>query len=137
MHLSISQLQKWLLLSLVILTPMGFYTKFYNGPAAVWVANSFGGVLYEIFWMLLIAIFAHRVPAIRIAILVFLLTSALEFLQLWHPKFLDPVRANFIGRTLIGTSFTWNDFIYYAAGCTLGTFWLVFLKRLDSRQAAS
>lgn len=121
--------RKRLLLSLLILTPLGFYTKFYQGPAAFWIANSFGGVLYEIFWILLIQMCRPTASPLRIGIFVFAATSGLEFLQLWHPEFLEAVRANFLGRTLIGTSFTWSDFLYYAVGCSLGVFWLFCLRK--------
>jgi hypothetical protein len=37
------------LISLCIVGLLGFATKFYSGPAAAWVNNSFCGVFYEIF----------------------------------------------------------------------------------------
>jgi Flp pilus assembly protein TadB len=52
----------------------------------------------------------------------------LEFLQLWHPSFLEFLRSNFIGRTILGTSFTWSDFPYYLVGGGIG--WLL-MKRLQ------
>jgi hypothetical protein len=59
---------------------------------------------------------------------VFLVTSALEFLQLWHPPFLQLIRSTFLGQTLIGTSFTWWDFPYYFFGCVLGWFGVRYVK---------
>jgi hypothetical protein len=109
---------------LLILIPLGFATKFYTGPFAVWVNNSLGGIFYEIFWCLVIFLFFPSLKAVWIAAIVFVATSALEFTQLWHAPFLEQIRENFIGRTLIGTSFTWPDFPYYAIGCAVGYFLL-------------
>ena len=104
----------------VIIIPIGFYTKFYNGPGAHWVNNSLGGVLYEIFWCLVIFFTLPKTRPFIIACSVFIITSILEILQLWHPPFLQAVRRTFIGKTLIGTSFVWPDFLYYLIGCSIG-----------------
>ena len=64
-----------------------------------------------------------------IAALVFAVTAFLEFTQLWHPAFLIPVRENFLGRTLIGNSFTWSDFPYYLAGVSLGALWVAWARK--------
>jgi hypothetical protein len=37
------------LLSILIITPVGFYSKFYDGPAASLVNNYLGGTFYVIF----------------------------------------------------------------------------------------
>jgi hypothetical protein len=73
-------------------------------------------MLYVLFWSLLAsAVFIHRNYAKVIAI-VFLITCALEFLQLRTSPFLSFVRSTFAGRALIGSVFSWTDFIYYAIG---------------------
>jgi hypothetical protein len=53
----------------------------------------------------------------------------LEFIQLWHPTFLEFLRSNFIGRTILGTSFNWSDFPYYLAGCAIGWLLMKFLQK--------
>jgi hypothetical protein len=62
------------------------------------------------------------------AIVVLLATCALEFLQLWHPPFLEYLRSSFIGRTVLGTSFAWLDFPYYVLGCWIGWLWMRWLQ---------
>ncbi len=109
-----------ILIAILFITPLGFATKFYNGPLHAWVNDSLGGVLYEVFWCLAAALFFPRVNAIKTAALIFAATCVLEILQLWHPPFLEAVRATFIGRTLIGTSFSWLDFPHYLLGCFAG-----------------
>jgi hypothetical protein len=59
----------------------------------------------------------------KIPVSVFIITCALEFLQLWHPWFLEKIRSYYFGSALIGTTFTWWDFPHYAIGCILG--WIV------------
>jgi hypothetical protein len=117
------------LVSLVIVTPLGFASKFYGGPGAFWFNNSFSGLLYEIFWCLAVAWVWPKASSRRIALIVFSATSMLETLQLWHPPILETVRSHFLGRTLIGTTFVRSDFIYYVVGCFLGWLWLERMKR--------
>jgi len=115
--------------SLLVITVAGFYTKFYTGPATGWVRNSLGGALYEIFWCILAAIFFRKTNPWKIAATVFIITSVLECLQLWHPPFLEFIRGYFIGRTLIGTTFAWSDFFYYILGSGIGWLWIKILRK--------
>ena len=126
----ISHQQKWSLIILLIITPLGFYTKFYSGPAAKWVSDSLGGSLYEIFWCLLFSIIFPQVKPLIITASVFIVTCFLEVLQLWHAPFLELIRSGFIGRTILGTSFSWNDFIYYFIGSGVGYLILTRLNKL-------
>lgn len=115
--------------SLLILTPLGFATKFYSGPFAGWVNDSLGGVFYEIFWILVVTFAWPRFVPLKAAIGVFMVTDALEFLQLWHPAFLQKIRATFLGSALIGTTFVRDDFLYYFLGCVLGWWYVRYLRR--------
>lgn len=122
-------LRGWTFFSLLIIVPAGFYSKFYQGPAALWVNNSLSGVFYEIFWCLLIFLLLNKARPMRIAFAVLILTCFLEFLQLWHPPFLEYLRSFFIGQTILGTTFAWSDFPYYFLGSGIG--WLC-LRRLQA-----
>ena len=115
-------------ISLLIILPAGFYSKFYRGPAHFWVNNSLSGVFYEIFWCLVAGVFLRRSKPGSIACGVFLATCILEFLQLWHPPALEYARSFFIGSALLGTAFVWSDFPYYLIGSALGWGWLRWLK---------
>jgi hypothetical protein len=110
--------------SLAVVLPAGFYTKFYRGPAAHWVNDSLDGVLYEIFWCLVWALLLPRAKLFRIALCVLIATCGLEFLQLWHPPFLEMLRSHFLGAAILGTTFDWLDFPHYIAGCSIGWLWL-------------
>ena len=111
--------KRWTLLSIAIIVPLGFYSKIYTGLAAGWVNNSLGGVLYVIFWSLLFSICFIRPRAWKIAVIVLLTTCLLEFLQLWHPPFLQTIRSTFLGVSLIGNSFSWSDQLHYVIGFIL------------------
>jgi len=122
--------KRWLtFISLAVIVPIGFYTKFYTGPAALWVNYSLGGVFYEIFWCLLVYFAYPNARPLAIAVGVLLVTCLLEFLQLWHPPLLELLRSHFLGRTVLGNSFAWSDFPYYFIGSGLGWLWLDELRR--------
>jgi len=126
----ISTKQKWVLILLLVIIPLGFYTKIYSGPGARWVNDSLGGLFYEIFWCLLVFLFLVNARAWFIATSVFIVTCFLEVLQLWHNEFLEIIRSNFIGRTVLGTSFSLYDFIYYFIGSGIGYLILTRLQKL-------
>ena len=122
-----------ILLLLIMIIPLGLGTKWYGGPGAVWVNDYAGGLLYEIFWCLFVAFIWPRLFPLLISLSVFLITCMLEVLQLWHPPFMEFIRSYWIGRTLIGTSFSWLDFPHYMAGSVLGWLIIRFIRnRTDS-----
>ncbi len=95
-------------ISLLIITPLGFASKFYIGPPGAWWFNDYaGGIFYEIFWCLVVILLLPYTSAFLVASFVLVITCFLEFLQLWHPPFLEAIRSTFIGSALIGTTFTW------------------------------
>ena len=122
--MSASRYRLKVFLWLCAITPVGFASKFYKGPWAWWFNNYAGGILYEIFWCLVGIFFFSKAKPFWIAFWVFAITCFLEFLQLWHPPFLEVIRRTFIGRTLIGTTFSMWDFLHYFVGCGIGWFWL-------------
>ena len=128
----VSNKRFWTLILIFIIVPIGFYSKFYSGPGKDWINNSLGGVLYEIFWCLFIFLFLIKIKIWKIAVSVFIATCILEVMQLWHPQSLEYIRSFFLGRTLIGTSFSWFDFIYYFIGSIIGYVLLNRLQRIDS-----
>ena len=118
----------WTFLSLLVIVPVGLYTKFYQGPAADWVNNFLGGVFYEIFWCLLVFLIVPNARPWLIALAVLLVTCTLEFMQLWHPAALTYVRGYFLGAALLGTTFSWFDFPYYFVGSAIGWLWISSLQ---------
>lgn len=116
------------LIIVLVITPIGFGTKFYEGVFQGWINNYLGGILYVIFWNLVVYTIFPKVSIIKIVLIVFCATSAIEILQLWHSQFLETIRSNFIGRTILGNSFNWWDFPHYIAGSVLG---YLILERIE------
>ena len=117
-------------LGLAVVAPLGFATKLYAGPGHLWFNHYGGGVLYEVFWILVVFGLWPRPPWVgRIPAGVLAATCALEVLQLWEPWFLQAIRSTFVGRTLLGTTFVWWDFPHYLLGCVLGWLWIRRLAR--------
>ena len=109
---------------------LGVASKFYTGFAADWVHYHAGGALYEIVW---IGFFASLLPHTRpwhIPLAVLFATTLIELLQLWHPPFLQTIRATFIGHALLGNTFSWWDFPHYIIGSSLGLVLLLFINKI-------
>jgi hypothetical protein len=114
---------RWQMLgSAIILIPIGYLIRFY-GPGPEWLNDFLGSVMYEIFWITLFLGIWTTVRPLKMAVTVCLVTCALEFLQLWHPPVLQILRANLLGRLVLGTTFSWFDFPAYCAGSGLGFWW--------------
>lgn len=112
-----------LLTLLAVVVPLGFGAKLYAGPGAYWIGAYGAGLLYVVFWILLVLLARPDLRPARVALAVLAVTCALEILQLWHPPALEGFRASFLGAALIGSTFAWGDFPPYVAGAVLGA-WL-------------
>lgn len=106
---------------LLLATPAGFAAKLYKGPGHHRLNDYGAGVLYEIFWILVVFfVWPQRARATRIAVWVLAATCVLEVMQLWHPTLLEHIRATFLGATVLGTTFDWWDFPHYFRRLRLG-----------------
>ena len=113
------------LVSMLIIIPLGFYLKFYPGYGREWLNNYAAGILYEIFWCLFFFLAIPRQKAvISIPLWVFGITCLLEFIQLIKTPILQAIQSTFMGKILLGTTFSWWDFPHYLIGCVIGWLWL-------------
>jgi len=122
--------RKWIFVALFIVTPTGFLFKWYPGLGHHWFNNYGAGIMYEIFWCMVVFLFYPRKEAAtKIAVGVFLITCILEILQLWQPAFLQQLRSTFLGGALLGTTFVWWDFPHYVLGCLIAWLWMRALSK--------
>ncbi len=107
------------LVIVILLTPIGFYTKFYRGPGYNWVNSYTGDILYSMFWFFVLVFLRPRISAIKAAIIILIFSTVIEFSQLLSFPMLEKARDSFIGRTIFGVHFVPVDIIYYGIGCLL------------------
>jgi uncharacterized protein DUF2809 len=123
-----------LLLAVIALAFLGYWLRF-KAPISPDGRDDIGGVAYVVFFVFVAAFVAPMAGASRIALIVLLVTCVLEFLQLWHPVWLERIRSTFIGRCLLGTTFGWSDFPPYFLGAVIGWALLRILTRLMNNRA--
>ena len=110
-----------ILISLALLVIVGLVMKL---SGVTWLANSFGGVLWVMFFAGLGLLVRPRCDAaIPAATGAFLLACLVEVSQLSDAVILGMVRRTFPGRLLVGTTFAWSDFVYYLIGAVAA--WLL------------
>lgn len=102
---------------ILILIPLGFATKYPALPYADWLRSSAGDVLYPMFWYFVLLWIFPRLKPLSAAAAVFAFSAAVEMTQLYEWPVLVFLRRSFLGRTLVGTSFSWDDMGYYFIGC--------------------
>lgn len=104
---------------LCVLIPLGFATKWYQGPAAEWMHRYAGDILYPMFWYFVGVFLVPRANPWVLGLLVLACSTVVEFTQLFNTPLLEWLRQSFIGRTLVGVSFSVTDIVYYVVGSLL------------------
>ena len=90
-----------LVLISALLVISGFWLRF-DAPIAPYLRDAFGGITYVLVFVLLFGAVIPNGPSISIAAGVLFATCCLEFLQLWHPAWLEACRRTLVGRLLLG-----------------------------------
>lgn len=106
----------------------GFWLRF-DAPVSPGVRDAAGAITYVLFFILAFGTVIPKTSSQVIATTVLLLTCCLEFLQLWHPVWLEASRRTVPGRLLLGTTFDWTDFPPYFIGAALGWVSLRVLRK--------
>ena len=108
-----------LIVWLFLVALLGYWFRF-DAPISAGLRDGTGGAAYVIFFSVALAIIRPASSAARIALIALTYTCVLEFLQLWHPPWLEQIRRTLPGRALLGTTFSWTDFPPYFAGAVIG-----------------
>ena len=95
----------------------------FNPLLPEWLRDAAGGVCYVCLMALLVRLARPLMTPLAAAAAALAVTCAVEFAQLWHPAWLEAVRATLPGRLALGTTFSWSDFPPYFAGAALAA-WL-------------
>jgi hypothetical protein len=114
----------------IILIPIGLLTKVYSGIGNEFVSNYLGGVIYVVFFIVLVSLVFPRSVPIKISLIVLCITCLIEFSQLIHIPTLELFRKNFIFRTLFGSTFNPFDFIWYFVGALAGLLLVSFIVKM-------
>ncbi len=109
-----------LTVGLAVLTiAAGLASRRYSDVLPVFLAQYAGDALWAavVFWLL--AMFWRRAGAARLALAALAVAVAVEASQLFHPVWLDSLRATTIGAWLLGHGFLWSDLACYVGGVAL------------------
>ncbi|MCF8031560.1 MAG: DUF2809 domain-containing protein [Desulfarculaceae bacterium] len=117
-----------ILLIMAGLIVLGLASKRYAGPGAAWSRACLGGVVYVVFWSLAVYLMWPRLRPRSIAAGVLGVTCGLEFMQLWHPAWLQHLRSTWLGMALLGNSFSWWDLAHYCLAALLAWGLLLWLQ---------
>lgn len=118
-----------LLISIVLIIPLGYSVRFATGLGLPLLQDIFGSLAYQVLLMFLIAFFYPRVSLVKLAVWVCVASCVGELLQLWQPPLLQAIRATWLGRIVLGNTFTVSDFPPYVMGSFLGWLGLKWLRR--------
>jgi len=118
---------------ILILVPLGFLAKEYHGTGEYIISDKLAGTLYVMFWSILFYFFFYRINTIILVLSVFIITCSFEFLQLVSTPLLNTLRLGYIGRAIMGNSFSWSDFIFYVLGSIISYFIICKINKLSEK----
>jgi len=113
---------------IIVVAALGVLSKILPTDPESWVSNHLAGTFYVVELALILYLIFPDHFSFVLVLAAFLLTSLVEFLQNWHPGFLEPIRASFVGHTILGSTFCWLDFPWYVAGAFIGWLLLQWIK---------
>jgi hypothetical protein len=94
-----------------------------------WAAKEIGDTLWAVMFYLWAIFLAPGLRPSRAAAAAVGVTFAIEFLKLYHPSWLDAVRANRVAGFLLGHTFFWHDLACYLLGVAIAAAGDVALAR--------
>jgi len=107
----------FLWIALVIAT--GLACRFWLGLPWFWAKYS-GDALWALMFFFIFVWLWPAAATLRIALLTFVFSVAIECSQLYHAPWLDTIRATWPGRLLLGDTFAWRDILAYLVGVAAG-----------------
>ena len=100
---------------------LGVVTMFFRSSTGLgWIGNNLGGTFYVLAGIFLVLSLRPAASPVIVSVAVFIATCGIEFLQLWHPPWLEAIRATTPGRLILGTTYNTPDFAYYTLGLVAG-----------------
>lgn len=103
----------------IAVVPIGLATRRFPWALPELIATYAGDALWAMTVYLLIGALAPTAP-IRIRATISLAFAFLvECSQLWHPAWLDAIRATTAGRLVLGQGFLWSDLACYSVGVAI------------------
>lgn len=85
----------------------------------LWCQNHLSGTFYVSFFCFLGLGLWPKTRYWLMCLYMFLTATGLEFLQLWHPAFLEWLRSFWLGQVLLGSTFNPLDIPFYLLGALL------------------
>lgn len=79
-----------------------------------------GDALWALMVFLGLGLLARTASTLRLGAAAFAIAALVETSQLWHPAWLDAIRATTLGHLVLGSWFAPGDFVAYAIGVALG-----------------
>src|SRR6056297_1578189 len=120
------------ILLIIVVGALGIGAKLLPFAEGTWISHNLSGLFYVTELCLILYLIFPDHSSVVLALAAFLITSLLEILQLWNPDFLEWVRSSFVGRSILGSTFSWLDYPYYLGGAILGVILLNLVRRKET-----
>lgn len=117
---------------IIVVAALGIAAKLLPFAEGTWISYGVSGLFYVTELCLILYLIFPDHSSVVLALAAFLITSLLEILQLWNPDFLEWVRSSFVGRSILGSTFSWLDYPYYLGGAVLGIILLNLVRRKET-----
>jgi hypothetical protein len=116
-------------LAIVAVIAAGLASRGIEAIAAGPLGKYPGDALWALMVFLGLGLLARTASTLRLGAVAFAIAALVETSQLWHPAWLDAIRATTLGHLVLGSWFAPGDFVAYAIGVALGVGSEVLLAR--------
>jgi hypothetical protein len=90
------------------------------GSSTGWLNNYGGGIVYVWFWSVTVLAVWPYARTGRVVGSVLGATCLVETMQLWHPPWLESIRASPFGSIFLGRTFDALDIVHYVVAAAIG-----------------
>ncbi len=107
-----------MLAGLSVMAGLAWRSKFL--PLTPFLSKYGGDALWAMVVFFGLGFLFPRLAMVELALLSLGVAWGIEFLQLYHAPWIDAIRARWIGRLVLGSTFNAPDLVAYAAGVVMG-----------------
>ncbi|RSK49065.1 DUF2809 domain-containing protein [Hymenobacter rigui] len=99
---------------------LGLASRRFGGWLPPFVASYAGDALWALLVYWLVGLLRPRWSSWRTGAVALCFAVVIEISQLWHPAWLQAIRATTLGALVLGHGFLWSDLLCYAVGVLAG-----------------
>lgn len=114
---------------IIVITAFGLPARTIQDKLPTWYIQYFGDYLWAMLLFFGFALLLRKLDTLKVSIVTLLFTYSIEVSQLFHPPWLEYLRAIKLFGLILGFGFLWSDIVAYTLGISTGALIEHFMLR--------